>query len=85
MMKYITTTANENYLHIRIRDTGRGIPSEQINQIFELGFGYKDARVRMRIGLPMCYTVIRKHRGQILVASAVGEGTTFSITLPIAA
>lgn len=82
---YITTTANENYLHIRIRDTGRGIPSEQINQIFELGFGYKDARVRMRIGLPMCYTVIRKHRGQILVASAVGEGTTFSITLPIAA
>lgn len=79
----IDTSANTKYIFVRIRDTGKGIPPDKINNIFDIGFGFKDARMRMRIGLPMCYNVIHKHKGQIMVASAVGEGTTFSITLPV--
>jgi signal transduction histidine kinase len=79
----INTSANAKYVFIRIRDTGRGIPADKINDIFDIGFSRKDARMRLRIGLPMCYNVIQKHKGQIMVASAVGEGTTFSITLPV--
>lgn len=80
---FIDTRRVGRFVQIRIRDTGRGIPADKIDKIFEIGFSQKDARIRMRIGLPMCYNVVRKHNGQIVVASAVGEGTTFAISLPV--
>ena len=69
---------------VEIADTGCGIPDEKIDKLFEPGFTTKGARVGMGLGLAIAYSIITEHRGSIHVASTLGEGSTFTIRLPIA-
>lgn len=78
----LETRAVGGNVFIKISDTGRGIPQDKLDRIFDISISNKDARMRMRIGLAMCYSVVQKHSGLILISSAVGQGTTFSIALP---
>ena len=65
-----------------IRDTGRGIPAEAFERIFEK-FGQLDSRrVGTGLGLVFCKLAVEAHGGRIHVASTPGSGSTFSFTVP---
>ncbi|HYQ48309.1 MAG TPA: ATP-binding protein [Thermodesulfovibrionales bacterium] len=65
---------------MRVSDTGRGIPQEQLQRIFDPFFTTKDHGTGL--GLAIVYSIIEKHRGKIEVQSEQGKGTTFLISLP---
>lgn len=79
----IRTFVNEHEIHLQIADTGVGIPSEHIDRIFNPGFTTKGVGVGTGLGLAISYTIIKEHNGNINVESRPGEGTLFTITLPI--
>jgi len=79
----IRTFAQQEQVNIEISDTGKGIPAENLDRIFDPGFTTKGVKVGVGLGLPICYQiVVNEHKGSIDVASELGEGTTFTITLP---
>lgn len=67
---------------VRIADTGKGIPREKLENLFEPGFSTDNVRVKMRTGLYTSYSIVQKHKGEIMVDSEVGKGTAFTICLP---
>ncbi|MCG8436360.1 MAG: ATP-binding protein [Gammaproteobacteria bacterium] len=69
---------------IRISDSGCGIPEENLSTIFNPFFTTKDVGAGTGLGLSISYGIIQKHNGSIDVQSVVGEGTTFTIRLPLA-
>ena len=79
------TTIFENdsdYILIEIEDTGNGISPEVISNIFDPFFSTK-ATQGTGLGLSISYGIIKNHKGEIKVKSKVGEGTTFTIELPV--
>lgn len=68
---------------IQIQDTGKGIEPEQVKKIFDPFFTTKPVGQGTGLGLSLSYGIIEKHGGRIQVQSRVGEGTTFSIEIPI--
>src|SRR6266436_4901905 len=73
---------------ILVRDSGHGIPAETLRKIFDPYFTTKTADAQGQggtgLGLAMAREVIEAHQGRIRVESTVGEGTTFTIKLPLA-
>jgi signal transduction histidine kinase len=65
---------------ITVADTGRGIPREALDKIFEPFYTTKDKGTGL--GLAIVYNIIKKHNGDIIVESEEGKGTAFTITLP---
>ncbi len=78
----IRTYLKNDKVHVSIRDTGVGIPEDQMQGLFDPGFSAKGQRVKAGMGLFTCYNIVRKHRGDIKVRSTVGTGSTFTIVLP---
>ncbi len=72
---------NNKFVQIDITDQGGGIAAENINKIFEPYFSTK--RSGVGLGLAICKNIIKEHEGKIEAKSKLGEGTTFSIYLPI--
>ncbi|HAK60422.1 MAG TPA: hybrid sensor histidine kinase/response regulator, partial [Nitrospiraceae bacterium] len=70
-----------DYVKISIRDDGPGIPKENLKKIFDPYFTTKT--MGSGLGLAICYSVVRNHDGLIAVESEEGQGTTFSLYLPI--
>jgi signal transduction histidine kinase len=66
---------------IRIADTGTGIPSEEVQNIFKPYYTSKQSGTGL--GLAISYGIVKEHGGEIKVRSAEGQGTTFDIYLPI--
>ena len=67
---------------IEVRDTGVGIPPEDVHKIFDPFYTTKKDGEGTGLGLSVSYSIIEKHGGRIEVQSKPGEGTTFSIFLP---
>jgi signal transduction histidine kinase len=67
---------------IDITDTGRGIPPENISQVFEPYFSTKETGTGL--GLAIVKKTVDDHGGSISVTSKEGTGTTFTIILPTA-
>ena len=80
---YIKTFKENKNVHVKISDTGKGIPTHEIEKIFDFGFSAVGTRVKMGSGLATAYNIIQKHDGDISVESEVGKGTTFNISLPL--
>ena len=78
----VSTSADGNRLVVEIKDTGTGIPAENLRHIFQPGFTTKDGRIGMGLGLLIVHQIIERHGGQITVRSTPGTGTTFTVTLP---
>lgn len=68
---------------IKIRDTGKGIPRENLGKIFDPFFTTKEGASGTGLGLSIAYGIVKKHNGSIEVASEVGRGTEFTIRLPL--
>lgn len=79
----VVTRRAESSVEIVFKDTGAGIPEENIHKIFDPFFTTKDATKGTGLGLAVSYGIIKKHDGEIEVASTVGKGTTFIVRLPI--
>jgi signal transduction histidine kinase len=79
----IVSRANDKGAEVLISDNGPGIPPEKLERIFDPTFSNMDGRVGMELGLPLAFKTIRDHGGDLLVASDPGEGTTFTVTLPL--
>lgn len=71
-------------VRIVFRDNGQGIPPENLPKIFDPFFTSKEVGHGTGLGLAVSYGIIESHGGTIDVESILGEGTTFTITLPIA-
>jgi PAS domain S-box-containing protein len=74
-------------LLIKVRDQGRGIPSDKLESIFER-FQQVDASDSRQkggtgLGLAICRSILQQHEGQIWAESTLGEGSTFCFTLPV--
>jgi len=69
---------------IEVRDTGLGIPPENMTKIFDPFFTTKDIGRGTGLGLAVCYGILSDHGGRLDVRSTVAVGTTFTITLPVA-
>ncbi|MCP3888978.1 MAG: HAMP domain-containing protein [Desulfobulbaceae bacterium] len=76
-----TTMHTNGKVTIIFQDTGQGIDPKELQQIFNPFFTTKDSGTGL--GLPITHKVITEHGGQIDVESKKGQGTTFTIQLPI--
>lgn len=72
-----------DYLRVRVTDTGTGIPPELAANVFEPFFTTKEVGKGTGLGLAAVYGTIQEHGGAIELASAEGEGTTFTLYLPL--
>ena len=76
----LTIEAHANRdLKIVVRDTGIGIPSDKLKTIFLPFFTMKDTGVGM--GLSLVHKIVTSHGGRVEVASTVGKGTVFTVTM----
>ena len=77
-----TEHVNEN-IEIMISDNGKGIPEENLSTIFDSFFTTKDVGEGTGLGLNIANNIVKKHGGSIDVESKVGEGTTFTVKIPV--
>ena len=82
----IITTDNPDDKHIRLKitDNGSGIAPADIPHIFEPFFSTKQNTRGIGLGLAIVHGIVESHKGNVDVKSAPGEGTTISITFPLA-
>jgi signal transduction histidine kinase len=80
---FIKTGRGDQYVFISITDTGVGIKEEDLEKIFEPFFTTKEKEQGTGLGLSLCKRLIEANAGKIEVESTVGEGTTFTIMIPI--
>jgi len=66
-----------------VSDTGKGIPPENLERLFEPFFTTKPVGVGSGLGLSICKNIVNGYSGDIKVQSKVGQGTCFTISLPI--
>ena len=80
----ITTTLlhHDHFYTLRIADTGKGIPTEELPHLFERFYQAKGAIGGTGIGLSLVKAYIDMHRGSVHAESVEGKGTTFVIELP---
>jgi signal transduction histidine kinase len=69
-----------------VEDNGIGIPARELKRIFRRFYQVDRRRSRatggVGLGLSIASVIVRAHRGSVQVASRVGEGSTFTVTLP---
>ena len=70
---------------LRVSDNGEGIAPENLAKIFDPFFTTKPEGKGVGLGLAVLYGIVDAHGGEIEVKSQLGEGTTFTVTLPLAA
>ncbi len=79
----ITTWRENDRLNISFKDDGPGMPEEVVSKIFNPFYTTKDPGEGTGLGLPLSYSILVEHGGSIEVESKPGEGTTFTIRLPL--
>ena len=74
------------FVELNVRDTGVGIPADQIQRVFERFHRIENVRARTvegtGIGLALVHELVRLHGGQVQVESRLGSGTTFRVLIP---
>jgi len=73
--------SNRRIVGVTLADTGTGIPPDDMAKIFEPFFSTKNNGTGL--GLAVSYGIVQKHQGNIQVSSQVGEGTCFTVEIPL--
>ncbi len=85
----VTIAPRDDGWDIAVSDTGIGIPSDELEQLFQRFFRASNARSKMisgtGLGLAICNAIARLHGGSMSVSSIENEGSTFTTWLPAAA
>ena len=80
---FVRTFVEEDNIIIEIEDTGSGIDSENITQIFTPFYTSKPIGEGTGLGLSISHQIIEQHNGKITVKSVLGKGSCFSVSIPI--
>ncbi|MGE5244469.1 MAG: ATP-binding protein [Betaproteobacteria bacterium] len=80
----VSTRVDGDRAIAEIADTGSGIPAEQLARIYDPFFTTKSIGRGTGLGLSITYGIVREHDGTIRCDSAVGQGTRFTLALPLA-
>jgi two-component system, NtrC family, sensor kinase len=84
-VRIATSMPDADHVRLSVSDNGSGIPSDVLPKIWEPFFTTKKAGSGTGLGLSTSKRIIEAHRGRIDVRSTVGQGTTFTIELPLGA
>jgi signal transduction histidine kinase len=79
----VSTRVHGESATAEVADTGSGIPSEQLARIYDPFFTTKAIGRGTGLGLSIIYGIVREHQGSIRCDSAVGQGTRFTLTMPL--
>src|SRR4051794_26457345 len=79
----ITTQREGDQVRIAIADDGSGIPDANLNRIFDPFYTPKPQGQGTGLGLSITHGIVQDHDGRMEVKSSAGQGTTFTIWLPI--
>jgi len=82
----ISVAKEEGFIHTIVRDSGRGIPADNLHNLFTKFYRVKDPlemEAGQGLGLYICKKIIDAHNGEIWAESRTGEGSAFHFTLPI--
>ncbi|MEX2231301.1 MAG: hybrid sensor histidine kinase/response regulator transcription factor, partial [Cyclobacteriaceae bacterium] len=78
---------DKNQCVITVKDTGIGIPTEQLNKVFDRFYQVDSSQTRAYegsgLGMALAKELVELHKGKISVSSAEGKGTTFTVTIPL--
>jgi len=77
----IATVSGARGIKVKVQDTGPGIPPEIMGKLFSPFFTTKEKGTGL--GLAICYGIIEHHSGTIEVETALGKGSTFTVSLPV--
>jgi two-component system NtrC family sensor kinase len=80
----IVTRAEGANATIEVADTGSGIPVDHLSRIYDPFFTTKEIGKGTGLGLSITYGIVQEHGGTIACDSAPGQGTRFSLSLPLA-
>jgi two-component system, NtrC family, sensor kinase len=81
----IATRAEGEEAIVEVSDTGSGIPADYLSRIYDPFFTTKEIGKGTGLGLSITYGIIQEHGGVITCDSSLGQGTKFTLTLPLAA
>ncbi|MEX2599568.1 MAG: ATP-binding protein [Dehalococcoidia bacterium] len=79
----VSTERRDDWLHLVVGDTGPGISEDELGRIFDPFYTTKADGKGTGLGLSISYSIIEEHHGSIEVKSKLGEGTEFTILLPV--
>jgi signal transduction histidine kinase len=80
---YTEKSSDGRTMHVKIRDNGIGIEPQRLEKIFDPFFTTKEEGKGSGLGLFITREIIEEHQGAIAVESSPGEGTVFTVTLPV--
>lgn len=80
---FIEAKCQNNMLHIKIQDTGVGIPSSETEKVFEPFYTTKAINKGCGLGLTIVYEIVKSYNGRIHLESVPGDGTIFFVNLPV--
>jgi signal transduction histidine kinase len=82
---WISLSTGKQYVEVKIRDTGVGIPPEEQEKIFNRFYRVDASRSQTKgygLGLAICKSIVELHHGSMTIRSASGKGSTFTVILP---
>ncbi len=79
----VSTKKQDNKVFISVKDNGNGIPQKILDKIFQPFFTTKPTGQGTGLGLSLSYDIVKAHGGELKVETNEGEGSTFTIQLPI--
>lgn len=79
----LKTEYSDGLVHVSIQDNGKGIAAENLAKIFDPFFTTKPIGQGTGLGLSISFQIVRAHGGTLKVASEVGKGTRFMLSLPL--
>ncbi len=79
----LKTSQDQGYVKVTVSDTGSGMTPDQLEKIFTPFFTTKKAGQGTGLGLPICLNIVQGFGGRIEVQSSPGQGTSFSVFLPV--
>jgi len=79
----INTSSDSEYIYIKIKDNGIGMSDQTQKKIFDPFFTTKDVGEGTGLGMSIAYNTLKKHNGEITIASSADNGAEFTVKIPI--